>query len=176
MGVEPYLVASALKGVLAQRLVRRNCSRCTEPIEIDEKLYPPEVIERIRRQGVQIQQGKGCRTCKDSGYRGRVALHELLVVDEEIERAIVQGIPTVALRNLARRNGMNDLFDDGLSKAQEGQTSLEQVMLATRMSEEEDAGPAVVFEPSTMGTPAPEDTDLSLEDEIVEVLSGPEAS
>ncbi len=142
MGVEPYLVASALSGVLAQRLVRRNCSRCSEPVELDPDRYPPEVVERIERSGAVVHQGKGCRSCNQTGYHGRVALHELMPVNDEIERAIVRQLPAAEIRGIARRRAMPDLFEDGLAKARSGETSIEQVLLATRMSEEEIAEPS----------------------------------
>ena len=137
MGVEPYLVASALKGVLAQRLVRRNCSRCTQEIELDRTRYPMELVDRIARVGGRVKQGKGCRSCNHSGYRGRVALHELMVVGDEVERAIVRQLSAAQTRQIARRSGMSELFDDGVTKAIEGLTSIEQVLLATRMGEED---------------------------------------
>ena len=137
MGVEPYLVASALKGVLAQRLVRRNCPRCSEPVELDPARHPPEVVERIERSGEAVHQGTGCRSCNQTGYRGRVALHELMPVNDEIERAIVRQLPAAGIRAIARRRSMPDLFEDGLAKARSGKTSIEQVLLATRMSEDE---------------------------------------
>jgi type IV pilus assembly protein PilB len=138
MGVEPYLVASALKGVLAQRLVRRNCPLCVQPIEIDPERYPDEVRERLARDRIQLSAGQGCRHCNGTGYKGRIALHELLPVGEEIERQIVRQLPTSEIDLSARRLGMRSLFDDGLAKVHEGQTTLEQVLLATRMADELD--------------------------------------
>jgi len=141
MGVEPYLVASALKGVIAQRLVRRNCPRCSEPIELDPMRHPAEIVERVARSGQPVMQGKGCRACNHTGYRGRVALHELMPVTDEVERSIVRQLPAAEIRAMAHRLGMRDLFVDGLTKAQAGDTSLEQVLLATRMREEDTAAP-----------------------------------
>ncbi len=155
MGVEPYLVASALKGVLAQRLVRRNCSRCTQEMEVDRSRYPMELVDRIARAGGRVQQGKGCRSCNHTGYRGRVALHELMVVGDEVERAIVRQLSAAQTRHIARRAGMAELFDDGVTKAVSGFTSLEQVLLATRMSEDET--------PAVSGT-APAATHRELDD------------
>ena len=157
MGVEPYLVASALKGVLAQRLVRRNCTRCREELQVDPDLYPPELYARIVREGSTLTHGKGCRSCNHTGYRGRVALHELMVVSDEIERAIVRQRPAAETRQIARRLGMAELFDDGLAKAREGSTSIEQVLLATRMGEEETPPEA---EPPIADVAATEDEDL----------------
>jgi type IV pilus assembly protein PilB len=138
MGVEPYLVASALQGVLAQRLVQRSCPECTESVELDPASVPPEVFDRIQREGLDIKQGKGCRSCNNTGYRGRVAIHELLRVDDDIERSIVRQLPATQVAQIARRQGMVDLFGDGLLKVQSGLTSLEQVLLATRSVEESD--------------------------------------
>jgi type IV pilus assembly protein PilB len=140
MGVEPYLVASALKGVLAQRLVRRVCPNCVRKVPVDPQHLPPEVFERITRGGIEACQGEGCRHCNGTGYRGRVALHELLPVNDEIEREIVRQLPSSEIDATARRLGMESLFDDGLAKVQAGETTLEQVLLATRLSEESDSG------------------------------------
>ena len=159
MGVEPYLVASALKGVLAQRLIRRNCPRCTHEVALDPNRHPPEVVERVQRTDGAVHQGKGCRYCNNTGYRGRLALHELLPVDDEIERAIVRQLPAAELRALARRRSLPDLFEDGLAKARAGLTSIEQVLLATRMSEDE----------TPVAAPAPtsfEDTDDAVNEAI----------
>jgi len=137
MGVEPYLVASALKGVLAQRLVRRTCGKCVQPVSLDPASYPAGVVERMERDGIEAKAGKGCRHCNGTGYKGRVAIHELLVVSDEIERGIVQQLPAAELRTLARREAMTDLFEDGLQKVHAGLTTLDEVVVATRMQEEE---------------------------------------
>ncbi len=151
IGVEPYLVASALKGILAQRLVRRICTDCRTAHEsVPSVGMPDHVVEWLERNEFQSFVGKGCRHCGDTGFRGRVAIHELLVVDEDIERAIVRGAPVNELRRLARQAGMVDLFGDGLHKAAAGLTTVEEILVATRMEEAE------ATEDTATAPPAPE--------------------
>ncbi|HVL79971.1 MAG TPA: GspE/PulE family protein, partial [Actinomycetota bacterium] len=129
MGVEPFLVASAVQAVVAQRLARRLCPECAEPYEPTQ-----ELLERI---GVPVPEGKskrqlkrpvGCRHCANTGYRGRVALAELMLVTDEIERAVADRAPTETLAEIARSQGMVPLLEDGLAKAAAGITSLEEVL------------------------------------------------
>jgi type IV pilus assembly protein PilB len=129
MGVEPYLITSTIIGVLAQRLIRRICPKCREP-------YIPEaeVLERNGLPpGTQFFRGKGCVACKNSGYKGRLGLYELLTPDEEISRMVLQHQPSDAIKQYALKTGKFDsLRRDGLRKAIEGQTTIEQVLGATQ--------------------------------------------
>jgi type IV pilus assembly protein PilB len=125
MGIEPFLVTSCVKGVLAQRLVRRICEKCRQPVQV-----PDLVLEGIGiRPGTQFFQGKGCQACNNTGYRGRLALFELLVPDEHVHQMILERkssdeIKTYAIRQL----GMATLRRDGLEKALAGMTTIEQVV------------------------------------------------
>jgi type IV pilus assembly protein PilB len=139
MGVEPYLLASALKGILAQRLVRRICPHCVKPAALDSEQVPVELGDWLRQQGIQPHCGAGCRHCHGTGFAGRVAIHELLVIDEEIERCIVRTMPTADVRAIARRRGMVDLFSDGMEKVRARLTTASEVLVATRMGAESDA-------------------------------------
>ncbi len=131
MGVEPFLVGSALDCVVAQRLARQLCDNCNEPHEptADElKLFgwddadsPPQGKPRFRR-------AVGCQACSRTGYRGRIALHELLVVTEEIERCVMHATSVDDLQRVAIDQGMIPLRHDGLRKAALGLTSLEEVI------------------------------------------------
>ncbi len=131
MGVEPFLVASSLDCVVAQRLARQLCENCNEPFEpsaADLKLFgwddadtPPQGLARFRRS-------VGCQACSNTGYRGRIALHELLLMTEEIERAITHGSSADDIHRIAVDQGMIALRHDGLRKAALGLTSLEEVM------------------------------------------------
>ena len=131
MGVEPYLVGSALDCVVAQRLARQLCENCAEtyaPTSEELALFgwteedqPPQGAMRFRRP-------IGCQACSRTGYRGRIALHELLIVSEEIERAVVVSAGMEAIQTVAVEQGMVTLRHDGLRKAALGLTSLEEVM------------------------------------------------
>jgi type IV pilus assembly protein PilB len=124
MGVEPFLVASAVECVLAQRLARKLCDRCKEA-------YTP-TAELLADVGVDeadvLYRAVGCNQCSGTGYRGRVALVELMLVTEEIERLTVERGSAEDVRRVAIEQGMRTLRDDGLIKARSGMTSLEEVL------------------------------------------------
>lgn len=125
MGIEPYLLSSALLGVVAQRLVRTICPSCKT-----HSLAPPELIERYQWQAhekLKLARGRGCPECYDSGYRGRIALHELLIADEDIQKLIISSPSRDALAETLREKGVRSLFDDGLLRVVEGQTTIEEV-------------------------------------------------
>ncbi len=128
MGVEPFLTASSLIGVVAQRLVRKICPECMEPYAPDN-----EILEEIGlSKGLTLFRGTGCKACMGSGYRGRTAIFELLVLDDEIRKLIISGADAVTIKNAAMRGGMSSLFQDGLSKVREGVTTLNEVMRVTQ--------------------------------------------
>ena len=129
MGIEPFLVGSALECVLAQRLARRLCSRCREP-------YQPEADELLRA-GFPWQPGEplptfnravGCAACARTGYQGRLALHEVMTVSEQIERLAVERAPASRIAEVAVVQGMHRLRRDGMFKVRDGLTSLEEVV------------------------------------------------
>ncbi len=125
MGVEPYLIAAGLNLVLAQRLVRRVCPKCRQEYE------PPRVVRKTLEQlGMpmdRLHKGTGCRHCRNTGYRGRIAIHEMLLIDDELRDLITANAELTAIRQLARRKGMNSLLEDGLRKVREGITTLEEI-------------------------------------------------
>ena len=125
IGVEPYLIGAALNVVLAQRLVRRICTKCAEQYE------PPRTIRKaLERMGCELEtsyKGVGCRSCRNTGFRGRLGVHELLVVDDELRDAIVSD-PTIGnVRRIARGGGMVTMAHDGFRKVREGITSIEEI-------------------------------------------------
>jgi type IV pilus assembly protein PilB len=126
MGIEPYLIAAALNMVLAQRLVRRICPKCKSPYE------PPRNVRRaLERMGFEIPtfyRGVGCRSCRNTGYRGRIGVHELLSITEEMRDLIISNPSITALRQLALQNGMVTLAHDGFRKVREGITTIEEVL------------------------------------------------
>ena len=123
MGVPAYLLAAALTGVVAQRLVRRLCPHCREPSE--EAL--PAWAEGASLTG-QLWRAAGCAACGGTGFSGRLALQELLVVDAALQQAIVHRAGLEEMRELARRQGMRTLAEDGIEKALQGQTTLSEVV------------------------------------------------
>ena len=125
MGVEPFLVTSCVKGVLAQRLVRKICEKCKRPVEVSDV-----VLENVGiRPGTPFYQGKGCNNCNGTGYKGRCALFELLVPDEHIHQMILERKSSEEIKTYAiRQLGMATLRRDGLEKALAGLTTIEQVV------------------------------------------------
>ncbi|MFO7546082.1 MAG: ATPase, T2SS/T4P/T4SS family [Trueperaceae bacterium] len=131
MGIEPFNVSASLIGVLAQRLVRKVCKDCRVASTPE-----PDVLRRLGIKddeiaGRTLYRGVGCEKCGGSGYNGRYAIHELLVVDDEVEKAIVREASAFELRELAIERGMKTLREDGIYKALEGITTLEEVLART---------------------------------------------
>jgi len=126
MGVEPFLVASSLTGVVAQRLVRRICKDCAE-----DQAPTNREIEIFSKRGIQVEtikRGRGCGSCNMTGYKGRVALHELIEVNDEMRRVIMNNEPFSRLREIAIKNRTIFLIDDGLLKVKQGITTTEEVL------------------------------------------------
>ncbi len=128
MGVENFLIASSLLGVLAQRLVRTICKKCKESYKLDEKLLKSLGLSD---SAATFYRGKGCAQCKETGYGGRVSICELLVVDETIRRLILTKASSDDIRATARKNGMITMREDGIQKALKGITTLEEVLRVT---------------------------------------------
>lgn len=126
MGIEPYLVASAVKGVVAQRLVRRICAECKEKraLTAEEK----EVFRSRGKEADHVYQGKGCDACHHSGYRGRFAVHEIITIDEKVKRKLLNGDTTEQLKDYVSENGAQFLIDDGLEKVKRGHTTMQEVL------------------------------------------------
>jgi type IV pilus assembly protein PilB len=123
MGIEPFMLNSALIGVLAQRLVRRNCPHC-----VDEEPVEPAVREALGiKPDEQFQRGRGCEQCDHTGYRGRISVYELLTVTAELRALIRPGVQAPEIAEQARRDGMVPLTDNALDRAREGLTSLSEV-------------------------------------------------
>jgi type IV pilus assembly protein PilB len=128
MGIEEFLVASTVHGVLAQRLVRRICQFCCQPYQPS-----PAELELINgSQGIIFQHGCGCDRCNGIGYKGQQGIFELLVINEEIERLIMERASSNRMREAAIRNGMITLRADGLEKVRDGVTTLAEIIRVTR--------------------------------------------
>ena len=131
MGIEPFLITATLEAILAQRLVRRLCTKCKE-----ETALTPETIAELQLTpadliGKKVYRGKGCENCNNTGYRGRLGLYELMVCSDEIRDLIVQGASTEELREAAKNNGMIPLRDAGLQSCFQGLTTVEEIIRET---------------------------------------------
>ncbi|MFB5282218.1 GspE/PulE family protein [Peribacillus sp. Hz7] len=129
MDIEPYLVVSSLTGVVAQRLVRKVCGQCKQeyhPTEMEKSLY--------QKRGIKVDtlyKGAGCNTCQNSGYRGRLAIHEALTIDDTIRSMMMNNKSIQEIKQYAMRSGMIFLLDDGLLKAKARLTTVEEVLRVT---------------------------------------------
>ncbi|MBM7648936.1 type IV pilus assembly protein PilB [Bacillus ectoiniformans] len=131
MGVETFLVASSVTGIIAQRLVRRVCRDCAY-----EETASKREVDIFAKRGLRIEKvvrGRGCASCNMSGYKGRVAIHEVLTVTEELKRMIVNEEPFSKLKETARKQKTIFLLDDGLLKVKQGLTTTEEVLRVALM-------------------------------------------
>ena len=131
MGIEPFLVASSVNLIGAQRLVRKLCKDCKEPIEVAPQVLielgvPPEQISSY-----QVMRGAGCRTCNNTGYKGRIAVYEIMIMTDELREFVLNGASTLELKREAIRQGMKTLRMSALGKLAEGMTSIEEVVRST---------------------------------------------
>ena len=135
LGLEPFLVTAALEGVIAQRLVRKICMNCksaytpTEEQLMELELRPDDVV------GKTFYYGKGCENCNNTGYRGRMGIYEIMLLDDEMRDMIIKHASTQVLRAEARKRGMRTLRTSGLLAIYDGITSIEEVVRETIMEE-----------------------------------------
>ena len=131
MGIEPFLVSAAVILIGAQRLVRKSCNECREVVEVprqvllDLGVHPDEVDE------FELQRGMGCRVCNNTGYKGRIAVYEIMTMTEELREFVLNGASTLELKREAVRQGMKTLRMSALTKLAEGMTSLDEVSRLT---------------------------------------------
>jgi len=130
MGVEDYLLASSLIGVLGQRLVRVICPYCKEPLPVQETIK--EGISGVLSDKPAIYQGKGCEHCTYTGYLGRSGIFEILPITDEIKNLILKRADATTIKDLALKQGMITLRDDGWRKAREGITTVAEVLRVTQ--------------------------------------------
>jgi type IV pilus assembly protein PilB len=129
MGVEPYLVASALDCVVAQRLARKLCERCKEPYApTDEELLAADFPVAPGDEPPKLYKPIGCASCGRTGYRGRMAIHEVMPVSEAIERLVLESSSSETIKRVAVEQGMVTLRQDGMDKAKAGKTSIEEIL------------------------------------------------
>ena len=131
MGIAPFLISSSVILSCAQRLMRRICSHCREPVTYPPKMFEDLGIDPATFSGVQLYRGRGCERCKNSGYAGRMAIIEAMTITDQIRKLIIARANTRELGKLAISQGMRTLRMVGLDRAREGVSTLEQVLLIT---------------------------------------------
>ena len=180
MGIEGYKLASALRGVVAQRLMRRLCPECREPAT-------DEVPERLRRfipRGASLFRAVGCAECAMTGYRGRFCIVEVLTMNPEIERLVGEGAPAERIAAAARANGMRSLWWSGLRHVLSGESAVDELLRVTDVPAEDTATapPAAVAPPPPAPTPpaaragSSMDVDLGLGFELIDEPGSPAAA
>jgi type IV pilus assembly protein PilB len=128
MGIEPFLISSSVVGVIAQRLVRKICPKCKKRIKITPDMKKILDEYEISSNEITLYKGEGCPYCKDTGYKGRVAIFELMVMTENVRDLITKNITTGKLREAAIKEGMCQLREDGIKKVCEGITTIDEVL------------------------------------------------
>jgi len=131
IGVQRFLVSSAVRAIVAQRLVRRLCPKCKQPHELTDAELRGLRLERTQVEGATIMKAVGCDACRKLGYKGRLGIFELFLIDDEVRYMINEGASTVELRKRARELGMRTLREDGVRKVLAGITTAEEVISAT---------------------------------------------
>jgi len=138
MGVESYLLSSALNLIVAQRLVRKICERCKEAVELPKEVIHRLKIEPEKAKKTTFYHGKGCGACGGSGYKGRLPIFEFLVMDGKMREILIAGGTESQIRALSRERGYGGLFDSGVINMLKGMTTAEEVLRATYSEEEKD--------------------------------------
>ncbi len=131
MGLEPYLLASSLNLILAQRLLRRLCDQCKEPVKIEDAMLKQLRIDPKDAAKDTFYRSTGCQACNNSGYSGRVPIFEFLPLDREMRERIANGASEMDIRNMAQQKGYKDLLDSGVQRMRAGLTSDEEVFRVT---------------------------------------------
>jgi len=131
MGVEPFLVTASVNLILAQRLARRVCPDCTEEIPTNPQMLIDLGMVPEQAGSVQLHAGRGCRNCNNTGYRGRVALYEVMPLTEELKEMVLQGASTTEIKAEAMRLGMQTLRQAGIIKIIEGVSTPEEIVRVT---------------------------------------------
>jgi len=135
MGIEPFLVASSVESVMAQRLVRTICPHCKEEVKVERDYlrrigFPPDEIATAK-----FWHGAGCEDCRQLGYQGRMGIYELLILNESLRPLILNRAPASTIAQRAIEFGMRTLRTDGWNKVRAGQTTVEEVLRVTQIEE-----------------------------------------
>ncbi|MBU1061773.1 MAG: type II secretion system ATPase GspE [Candidatus Omnitrophica bacterium] len=132
MGIEPYLIGSTLRAVIAQRLLRVICQKCKKAYKpLKHELSELGISDEDARQ-IEFYKGEGCSECNSSGYKGRIGIYELLIMDDKTRELVIRRASSAAIRNAAREGGMKTLRENAIAKIKEGVTSLEEVLRETK--------------------------------------------
>ncbi len=131
IGVKKFLVASSVRAIMAQRLVRKVCANCTEPYEPTEAELKSLNLKQEQIEAANFRKGRGCEKCRNTGCKGRMGIFEICVLDDEIRRMINEGLGVSAIRQRARDLGMRTLREDGIRKVLAGMTTPDEVISAT---------------------------------------------
>jgi len=131
MGIEPFLVASSVHMIVAQRLIRRVCAYCKEPVKVSPQALIEIGFSEEEARNITVYKGRGCDKCLNSGYKGRIALFEVLDVTDDIKELILVGASALEIRRKALENGMLSLRQSGLIKIKDGITTIEEVVRET---------------------------------------------
>ena len=139
MGIEPFLVASSVEAVMAQRLVRTICQHCKKEQKVEHDYlrrigFPADEIETAK-----FYHGAGCELCRQLGYQGRLGIYELLILNEALRPLILNRAPATTIAQKAIEHGMRTLRTDGWNKVRAGQTTIEEVLRVTQIEEHLDA-------------------------------------
>ncbi len=139
MGIEPFLVASSVNVIISQRLVRKICMKCRESYEVTKKDLqksgiPKNLIENFLREGkkVRVYRGKGCKSCNGTGYTGRTGIFEVLEMEDNIKKLVMEKANSDQIQDKAIENGMVTMIEDGIKKVLRGQTTIEEIIRVTR--------------------------------------------
>src|SRR5262249_52540926 len=137
LGLESFMVASALMGVVSIRLVRTLCPKCREPYEVEASTLGRAAAAHGTLAGgkITIYRGRGCQNCHDTGFRGRTGIFEELDIDERVRQLVSQGASDAAIRQAAVEDGMRSIGEDGLRKVLEGRTTMEEVTRVVYLAE-----------------------------------------
>jgi type IV pilus assembly protein PilB len=135
MGVDAFLLPASLLAVLGQRLVRTICPKCKEPVKDPEKVFRELNIDLPPGAPMQLFRGAGCPHCNNSGFKGRIGIYELMVLDERFHDPILRRCGAPEFERLGRERGMRSMFEDGVFKATQGVTTIEELLRVTRVAE-----------------------------------------
>ena len=131
MGVPTFLITATVEAILAQRLVRRICPQCREPTQVTEEMLWELGLPPDYAVGKKFFRGRGCDLCNNTGYKARIGLFELMIMNDELRDMIMRAVSTDELRKAAQRYGMRTLREAGLHYVQEGVTTLDEVIRET---------------------------------------------
>jgi type IV pilus assembly protein PilB len=131
MGVEPFLVAASTNLIMAQRLCRKICAACKEELALPRGALVDLGFSAEEAKAIKSFKGKGCMACSETGYKGRIAIYEVMLINEQIKDGVLQGASVAELREFGRANGMKTLREAGLQKIREGVTTIQEIMRVT---------------------------------------------